>query len=90
MIVTAPVPLVTFPPYLPERFDGQRIRNLSVTQLDTLLGCPERYRRERILGEFDTPSGEAHLGNCFDRGVELYMHNKIQGQQFSTEDACEA
>jgi hypothetical protein len=90
MILTAPVPLVTFPPYLPERFDGQRIRNLSITQLETLLGCPERYRRERILGELDTPSGEAHLGSCFDRAVELYMHNKIQGQQFSAKDACEA
>jgi hypothetical protein len=90
MILTAPVPLVTFPPYLPERFDGQRIRNLSITQLETLLGCPERYRRERILGELDTPSGDAHLGNCFDRAIELYMHNKIQGQQFSAQDACEA
>lgn len=90
MILTDPIPLVTFPPYLPERFDGQRIRNLSITQLETLLGCPERYRRERILGELDTPSGEAHLGSCFDRGVELYMHNKIQGHQFSVQDACEA
>jgi hypothetical protein len=90
MILTDPVPLVTFPPYLPERFDGQRIRNLSITQLETLLGCPERYRRERIRGEFDTPSGEAHLGNCFDRAVELYMHNKIQGQPLSVQDACEA
>jgi hypothetical protein len=90
MILADPVPLVTFPPYLPERFDGQRIRNLSITQLETLLGCPERYRRERIRGELDTPSGEAHLGNCFDRAVELYMHNKIQGQPFSAQDACEA
>jgi PD-(D/E)XK nuclease superfamily len=90
MTLTDPVALVTFPPYLPERFDGQRIRNLSITQLETLLGCPERYRRERIRGEFDTPSGEAHLGNCFDRAVELYMHNKIQGQPLSVQDACEA
>lgn len=84
-----PVPVATFPPYLPERFDGQRIRNLSITQLGTLLGCPERYRRERICGELDTPSGEAHLGSCFDRAVELYMHNKIQGRPFSVQDACE-
>jgi hypothetical protein len=90
MILRDPIPLVTFPPYLPERFDGQRIRNLSITQLETLLGCPERYRRERIRGEFDTPSGDAHLGNCFDRAVEIYMHNKIQGQPLSVQDACEA
>jgi hypothetical protein len=89
MILLDPAPLVTFPPYLPERFDGQRISNLSITQLETLLGCPERYRRERIRGEFDTPSGEAHLGNCFDRAIELYMHNKIQDQPFSVQDACE-
>jgi hypothetical protein len=86
----APVPLATFPPYLPERFDGQRIHNLSISQLDTLFSCPERYRRERICGEFDSPSGESHLGSCFDRAVELYMHNKIQGRQFSADDACEA
>ena len=86
----SPIPIATFPPYLPVRFDGQRIRNLSISQLATLLGCPERYRRERILGEFDAPSGEAQLGSCFDRAVELYMHNKIRGERFSVQDACEA
>jgi len=86
----APVPLATFPPYLPQRFDGQRIHALSVSQLETLFSCPERYRRERILGELDSPNGESHLGSCFDRAIELYMHNKIQGHQFSADDACEA
>jgi hypothetical protein len=85
-----PIPQATFPPYLPERFDGQRIHTLSVSQLETLLSCPERYRRERIRGERDSPSGESHLGSCFDRAVELYMHNKIHGRQFSADDACEA
>lgn len=86
----APIPLATFPPYLPERFDGQRIHTLSVSQLETLLSCPERYRRERIRGEWDSPTGESHLGSCFDRAVELYMHNKIHGRQFNADDACEA
>ncbi len=86
----APVPLASFPPYLPERSDGQRIHTLSISQLETLFSRPERYRRERICGEFDSPRGESHLGSCFDRAIELYMHNKIQGRQFSPDDACEA
>jgi hypothetical protein len=85
----APIPLATFPPHLPKRVDGQRIHTLSISQLETLFNCPERYRRERICGELDSPSGESHLGSCFDRAVELYMHNKVQGRQFSPDDACE-
>ena len=68
----------------------QRPDHLSVSQINTLLTCPQRWKKHYLEGIRGPSSGPLIKGGAFHAGVEAYFHQIINGFQASYQMAAEA
>lgn len=70
------------------RLSGFRlpVERLSATSLADFIACPERWRRERLLGEWGKQSLDAFIGRVHHRALGMSLRYRSEGIEVADDD----